>query len=96
MLEFLIKRPDGAFFNVEEELLGAVLTPTSVPSEIVGGWGNHRIRVADAEISFSLEDVGIQITFDGEISTELALSIAEEIRSNVERATGQHASLVEI
>ena len=67
-----------------------------VPCEIVSGWGNHRIRVGGSEISFSLEDVGIQIVFDGEIAPELAMAIAEEIRSNVERATGQHAALVEI
>jgi hypothetical protein len=96
VVEYLIKRPDGGWLGVEEELLGPVLTPSSVPSEIVSGWGNHRIRIGECELSFSFEDAGIQIVFDGEIEPEEAMRIADEIRANVERATGQRAALVEL
>jgi hypothetical protein len=50
--------------------------------------------VAGVEVAFSVEDSGIEISFEGDISDSDASRLSEEIRANIERATGQGATLM--
>jgi hypothetical protein len=96
MFEFLIKRTDGDWFNLQFSEFNHVLHPNSFPFKTVAGWGDHRIEVLEWQISFSYEDSGIQVCFEGEISEEMAIKITQEICHNVIQATGQSGEVLQI
>jgi hypothetical protein len=96
MLEFLIRRSDGEWFDLPPPSeLSQVLKPTSVPSQPTPGWGTHRIKIPNGVISFSNEDPGIQVSFEEYTgSEEEATKIVEEILASIESATGQRGRIV--
>ena len=63
MLEFLLRRTDGEWFDNAWD----ACHPTTIPYEVVEGWGNYRIKVMGCEVSVSDEDPGFQISFENEI-----------------------------
>jgi hypothetical protein len=95
--EYLIKRTDGEWFDLHHDRFNEVLRPSTVPSEVVQGWGDHRIKVEGCELSFSYENAGIQVFFEGEgLPEELERRIVAEIASRIAGATGQKAAVVEL
>lgn len=85
MKEFLIRRKDKDFLLFSTDKFNEVLRPNTIKSEKIEGWGNHRILANGCEISFSFEEVGIQIGFENcEISDENAETIVNEICLNIE------------
>ena len=92
MIEFLIRRTDGDWFDNA----WSACNPKSFPYEVIDGWGNHRIRVLGVEVSVSDEIVGYQISFGGEIDEATTRQIVEEMRQNLEAATGQRGEVVEL
>lgn len=88
MREYLIRRVDGEWFDLRQEQFAEALRPVSVGSKVVEGWGDHRIWLLGIEVSFSVEDPGIQVSFEGEIAEDMSDRFIEEIRQNVERVTG--------
>lgn len=94
-IEFLIRRTDGEWFDLPFDQLSQVLKPRSVPSQPTPGWGTHRIKIPNGEISFSDEDPGIQVTFeDYSGSEEEALKLVGEILANIVSSTGQRGRIV--
>ncbi|MFT3683721.1 MAG: hypothetical protein QM783_02145 [Phycisphaerales bacterium] len=74
-----------------------VLCPRTIASEPCPGWGDHRIRVGDNEVSFSFEDSGWQVTFEGTALDErLCRQIVEEILQNLETATGEQGRVIDL
>lgn len=56
------------------------LKPNTIELTKIEGWGDYRILVSNCEISFSFEEVGIQIGFENcELSDEYAEKIVDEI-----------------
>ncbi len=96
MIEFLIRRTDGEWFDLAEERCAAVFHPNTLPYEAVPGWGTVRIRSAGTEVSVSAEDPGYQVSFEGTIEVAVARRIVEEMLENLERETGQQGRIVEI
>jgi len=94
VIEYLIRRTDGDWFDLHAKRLGEALRPSSFVSERVDGWGDWCIRCEGADISFSYEDPGIQMSIDGELPREIANQIAKEICQNIERVTGQQGRVV--
>ena len=92
MLEFLIRRTDGEWFDNAF----SACNPKTFEYEVIPGWGNHRIRVLGVEVSISDEDPGFQVSFEGEIDEKIARQIVEEMRENLEAATGQKGRVVEL
>ena len=96
--EFLIRstdREDDLAFHLPPEKWGEVLRPASIASEVIPGWGNLRLRVLDSEVSFSDEEVGIQVAFEtGSVSHEQAERIVREIATSATRATGVDSEIV--
>ncbi len=94
-MEFLIRRSDGDWFDLDASRFDAVLRPSSFPSRRVQGWGDHRIEVYGCPVSFSFEDPGIQVCFEGDGITETDASlIVHEIAESVTNATGQKSNVV--
>jgi hypothetical protein len=94
-MEFLIRRIDGEWFDFHKNQMGEILRPASSQTRIITGQGDHRIEVEGAEISFSIEDVGIQITFEkASIKPERAEQIVQEILQNIENKTKQKGKIV--
>ena len=96
--EFLIRstdREDDLAFHIGHGEWGNVLRPSSVPSEVIAGWGNLRLRILDSEVSFSDEEVGIQVIFEsGSVSHEQAERIVQEIAGSATRTTGIETEIV--
>ena len=96
-MEFLIKRTDGDWFDLHASRFAEVLRPSSFASRPVEGWGDHRIEVRGCPVSFSYEDPGIQICFDGDALTEAEASqVVSEIAESITRATGQKSQVISL
>jgi hypothetical protein len=94
MREYLIRRTDGEWFDLEYSRFGDALRPSSFSAESIEGWGDHRIRTEGVEVAFSYEDPGIQVTVEGSLPPAVADQIVDEIRQNIERVTGQKGRIV--
>ena len=95
-MEYLIRSADGEWFDLHVDRYAAALRPSSMPSRSVEGWGDHRIEVCGVEISFSYEDPGIQVTFEGELPEEVAHDLVTEILANITEVTGQRGRVIRI
>jgi hypothetical protein len=94
-MEFLIRRSDGDWFDLHTNRFEEVLRPSSFESRPVHGWGDHRIEVRGCPISFSYEDPGIQVCFEGDGLTEAEASqIANEVAASITTATGQSSEVM--
>ena len=90
MTEFLIRRDDGEWFDFPYERRAEILRPHAIPSQPVEGWGTHRIEVEGAEVSFSDEDPGFQVSFEtGSLDATRARQIVDDICRNIETQLGQ-------
>ena len=95
MIEFLIKRTDGDWFDLHSSRFAEVLRPSSFPSHPIEGRGDHRIEIRGCPVSFSYEDPGIQISFDGDMLSEAEASqVVSEIAESITRATGQKSQVI--
>jgi hypothetical protein len=95
MIEYLIKRTDGDWFDLHASRFAEVLRPSSFLSRTVEGWGDHRIEIHGCQISFSYEEPGIQVSFDGDTLTESEASqIVSEIAESITKATGQKSRVI--
>ena len=86
MIEFLVKRTDGDWFDLP--VGSGAYRPKTVPYEAVGT-DEQAIRIGECEVSFSFEDPGIEICFHGDIAEELAERVASEVLSEFERSRGR-------
>ena len=90
MDEYLIKQTDGDWLDIEPRNYESTLVPKSLPWQKIDGWGDFRIKVNGCEISFSYEDVGIQIVFENDtFAPEEELQLLNEILLNITEITGQ-------
>ena len=94
MIEFLIKRTDGDWFDFPPG--SDPYRPVAIQFRRVEGWGDGRIEIDGCEISFSSEDPGIQVSFHGQMSEPRAVAIVDEIRQSIERVSKQHAEAIQI
>jgi hypothetical protein len=95
MIEFLIKRTDGDWFDLHKSRFAEVLRPSSFPSRPIEGWGDHRIEIRGCPVSFSYEGPGIQVCFEGNAITEAEASqIVGEIAQSITKATSQKGEVV--
>lgn len=96
MREFLITRSDGNTIDLHKSKFLDVLKPQSFPSMKVAGRGEHRIEVNGCEISFTYEDPGILIRFEGKgLPDEEEEQIADEIAARITKATGKKVETTE-
>ena len=94
MIEYLIKRTDGEWFEFPSG--SDPYRPVTIPFKKVEGWGDGRIEIDGCQISFSYEDPGIQVSFQGEIPQELADRIVAEISQTIESESGQKSEAIQI
>ena len=95
MMEFLIRRVDGDWFSLPAGRWAEIVRPTSFASRTLASENAHCIEVLGCEISFSDEDPGILVAFEsGNIPSEIAEQIVNEICQNIVKATGQEGKVV--
>ncbi len=101
--EFLLKAADEdaaddfGGLGIPYDQWREALSPTTVETEQVDGWGNLVLRIEGCTVSFSDEPVGIQIFFgDTDLPEDRIEAIAEEIRQQAESFAGRRAVLVRI
>jgi hypothetical protein len=95
-VEYLIRRTDGEWFDLGPTRYDPAPRPSSMPSRRVEGWGDYRIEAGGVEVSFSCEDPGIQVTFEGEVPEAVADAVVREVLSNITAATGREGRVVKI
>ncbi|MBK8575642.1 MAG: hypothetical protein IPN90_08190 [Elusimicrobia bacterium] len=91
MIEYLIRREDGDWFDFPSE--SNPYRPQRVPYRSID---NMRIEVEGCEISFSYEDPGIQVSFHREMAPERTEQIVREILETVSSVSGQKGRIVRI
>jgi hypothetical protein len=94
MLEYLIKRTDGEWFDLQPVDFADVCCPTSFDWEPIDAGDDWRIRTQGAEISFIYEDAGIHVTVEGKLSASVADRIVQEICENIQRVTLQKGEVL--
>ncbi len=94
MIEFLIKSSDGDWFEFPPG--SDPYRPLTIPCRKVKGRGDGWIEIENCPISFSYEEPGIQVSFEGEMSEFKAAEVAEDVRQNIEKTSGQFARLIQI
>ena len=94
MIEYLVRRTDGEWFDFPSG--SDPYAPVSIAYRRTEGSGDARIEIDDCEISFSYEDPGIQISFEGDIPEDRAAQIADEVRLRIEETSGQSGELIQI
>lgn len=89
--EFLITPGD---VEIRKEDFDAIMTPDSLhwTRVIKDDWSYF--QVDSDEFSYSLEEPGIQMVFNKEISYDKAKAIADEVVSKLSKYTGQKIELV--
>lgn len=95
-MEYLIRRTDGEWFDLGPDQYDSALRPSSIPSRRVEGWGDYRIEVGGVEVSFSYEDPGIQVCFEGDVAESVADAVVAEVLANITATTGQEGRIVKI
>jgi hypothetical protein len=97
LTEFLIRRSDeGEWFDLKFGEMPTVFRQLSVPSEVIAGFGELRLKIGEVEVSFTFEDPGIQVGFHGKIDPVLARRLIDEMAGRLAQYTGQSARVVEI
>ena len=67
-----------------------VLKPAAFASKPIAGKGEHRIAVNGCEISFTYEDPGILVRFEGAgLPEDEEEQIADEIAASITKSTGK-------
>jgi hypothetical protein len=94
MIEYLIKPTDGEWFGLPAG--SDPYRPITVPYERDEGWGDGRISVAGCVVTFSFEDPGIQVSFDGSIDNALADKVVDEVKQRIEQVSGQKGEAIQI
>ena len=95
MIEFLIRRTDGDWFDLPANGMAEVLRPSSTASRLIEGDAEHCIEVRGGRIECSYEDPGIQVSCYGEALSEAeARQIVDEMAAKLTAATGQRSRVV--
>ncbi len=94
MIVFLIRRTDGEWFEFPRD--SDPYRPIDIAYRRIESDSVEMIEVDGCRISFSFEDPGIQVTFEGEISESRAMDVAKEIQQRIEQASGQTAETIQI
>ena len=96
-MEFLIRRTNGDWFSLHKQHFDTVLKPESIRAETCTGWGDHRIRIHNGEISFSFEEAGLHIFFEkfSGIKVE-ARRIVEEILKKMTEFSGETGEIIDL
>ncbi|MDR3401907.1 MAG: hypothetical protein P4L99_05345 [Chthoniobacter sp.] len=83
---------------MNKDQFSEALLPVSYPARPIQGWGDYRIEIAGYQVSFSCEDPGIQVCFEGKKlpSEEEAAKIVAVIAEQISRVTGQGSRVVKI
>ena len=98
MLEFLIQADDdGELWPAfHKDRNNDVLTPRGWNAVPIAGWGDHRVRIDDVEISFSGEFAGWQVSFEGDMDADRASAIVATIAEQVRQETGRPVRVVDL
>ena len=97
MLAFLIRTADTHEWPAfHRDSLAEVFAAAGSGCVPIDGWGDFRARWRATEVSFSGEDAGWQVTFDGSPEHDDAVSLLEAITRRVERSAGERCEWIQI
>ena len=98
MIEFLIQADDGRDLwpAFHKDRNNDVLTPQDWDAVPIDGWGDHRVKIGAVEISFSGEEAGWQVSFEGEIDADRAAAIVATIAEQISRETGRPVRVIDL
>jgi hypothetical protein len=95
--QFVIRREDGKWFEQSpkpESILPHKVEHTVIPCD--EDWREGLVAIEGVSVSLAVDVNEIQIVFQGDLSSELTARIAEEVRSNAEKAIGCRCVIEEV
>jgi hypothetical protein len=97
VIEYLIRNVgDKGWPGVHRDRLSIVLTPVDGGWVPIDGWGDHRLRRGETEVSFSIEEVGWQVSFEGPIGESDAQHMIDAVAGQVQQEVGEPVEVVQI
>lgn len=95
MGEHLIKNADASgCVALHQDNLPRVFAPAGWGAEPAHGWGHYRIRIGDAEVSFSDEGPGWQVVIEGTVPAPGEEALVRALADQICEATGQDVEVV--
>ncbi|MFF2621373.1 hypothetical protein [Oerskovia jenensis] len=95
MREFLIRTSaDHGWPAFHRDRMAEVLQPVGWDSAPVGRPGDFRVRAEGVEVSYSGEEIGWQVTFDGDMSR--AEEWIEQVTQQIAVAVGEPCEWLEL
>ncbi len=80
MREYLIRPVEGHdWIPVAADALAQVLTPAGWDVHVVPGLGSHRVSVDGVEVAFSDDQVGWQVSVEGQLSHDRADALVDTV-----------------
>jgi hypothetical protein len=70
---------DVGWIAVHADDVQRVLTPNGWDAAVIEGWGDHRVRIDNTEVSFSGEDAGWQVSVEGPMAAATADAVIETV-----------------
>jgi len=96
-VEFLIRTQDShPWPAIPRDRISQVLTPRDWDCAQVVGWGEHRLRCGETEISLSGEDVGWHVAFDGPIALDAAERFVAAVTAQVQQEVRETVEWIQI
>jgi hypothetical protein len=88
VIEYLIRAVEGHELPpTQHSLLADMLLPAGFGCEQADGWGDFRLRCGTTEVSFSAEDPGWQVSFEGPMAEPECERLVVMVTRQIEQAS---------
>ena len=94
--EYLVRTSDAHEWPVFAAALAEVFMPAGFDCTQIEGWGDFRMRCGAAEVSFSGEDVGWQVSIEGPMDDATADALLASITARLGEACGEQCEWIQI
>ena len=96
MKEYLVRTSDAHDWPSFATDLAAVFVQPGSGCAPIDGWGDFRMRRSAAEVSFSGEEVGWQVSIEGPMDDATVGALLAQITERVGEASGQACEWIQI
>ena len=96
MIEYIIKRTDGEWFNLNISLYPKVFSSKKYNLKPTQGIGDYCLSFNDKLIEISYEYPGLQFAFKNNFDKNIAKELINEFFKNITQAMGQKGEILQL